>query len=643
MSKTRITILIALLLLTCTASFAALGLQGERYAISGMEYYQRGDYHAAIKDFIAANNAADGSRPEYLFWLGKLNIAVSDTSKALGWFDKYLKTNDTQNKQETLDYIRILNRQDSIFDRISWRGMPSYLSSRNSDYGSLLSPDGKYLWFTSLAPTRFEKENIWRAEKLATGWGRPYPVDELNTDKNEAIGSFSTDGKTAYIFGNYKRNQVDGDIYYSTFDGKWQEPIAIDAVNSPQVEAHPMVWRDSLMFFSSSRDGGYGEFDIYLSIKKDGVWGEPTNLGSQINTTGSEQTPFLDTDGRTLFFSSNNHPGFGGYDVFRAVRIGKGWQNWSDPDNLGIPVNTIRNVRHFSTVENSNEALMSSDRKADGFEKMYALNLSFTIPASYILTDPDSGEKQVVTVGADGDIILGPTGEVVAVVTETGEIVTPGEGDYVPEVPVVIEPEFFTMFGRITDENGKPLVADLEFSTTIDGKTFKEVVSTDEKGYFTTSLPLADKYHVVVNKEGYMLQAKDITIPQDGSPVSFNLSLEKLEVTKVFVFQNILFDFDKDSIKQESLAIVDEIVVTMLSNPEIKIEISGHTCDIGRETYNLELSERRAKSVVEYLVAKGVDASRLTSQGFGESNPLNGNENLAERQLNRRVEAKVME
>ncbi len=640
MYKARSIILVTLLLLICTASFAALGLKGERYAISGTEYYQRGDYHAAIKNFLAANKAAEGSRPEYLFWLGKLNIAISDTSQALDWFDKYLSTNDPQNKQEALDYIRILNRQDSIFDSISWRSMPSYINSRNSDYGSLLSPDGKYLWYTSLAPSRFDKENIWRVEKLATGWGRPYPVDELNTDKNEAIGSFSVDGNTAYMFGNFRRNQVDGDIYYSTFDGSWKEPVSIDAINSPQVEAHPMVWRDSLMFFSSSRDGGYGEFDIYLSIKRDGVWSEPINLGSQINTPGSEQTPFLDSDGRTLFFSSDKHPGFGGFDLFRAVRIGKGWQNWSDPDNLGLPVNTIRNDRHFYKVENSNEALISSDRKADGFEKLYALNLTFTIPASYILTDPATGEKTVVTVGADGDVILGPTGEVVAVVTETGDIVTPEEEI---EAPVVVVPEYFNVFGRLTDENAKPVVGEIEFSTVIDGKTYKDVVTTDEKGYYTIKLPMSDTYHVIVNSDGYMMHTQDITIPQDGSPVSLNIAMEKLEVKKVFVFQNILFDFNKATLKKESLAIVDEIVVTMLSNPEIKIEISGHTCNMGKDEYNLDLSKRRAQAVVDYLVLKGVEASRLTFEGFGESQPLNDNATITKRQQNRRVEVKVME
>ncbi len=641
MDRIRSIICIAILTILCLPLLGALGLKGERYAISGTEYYQRGDYQSAIKDFLAANKAAEGSRPEYLFWLGKLNIAVSDTAQALQWFDKYLATNDSRNREEAQDYLRILNRQESIFDSITWRSMPSYIGSRNSDYGSLITPDGKYLWFTSMAPTRFEKENIWRAERLATGWGRPYPVDELNTDKNEAIGSFSSDGNTAYIFGNFKRNQLDGDIYSSVYNGKWQEPVAIDAVNSPQVEAHPMVWRDSLMFFSSSRDGGYGEYDIYLSIKRNGVWGTPMNLGPQINTSGSEQTPFLDADGRTLFFASDKHPGFGGFDIFRAVRIGKGWLNWSDPDNLGLPVNTIRNDRHFFKITDSNEALISSDRKADGFEKLYTLNLTFTIPASYLVTDPETGEKTLVTVGADGDVILNPEGEVIAVVTDSGEIVTPTE---LPEAPVVIAPEFFTTFGRLSDDKGNAVAGgELEFSTVIDGKTYKDVVITDEKGYFNIKLPVADTYHVIVNKEGFMLHAEDLSVPKDGSPVSLNITLKALEVKKVFVFQNILFDFDKATLKNESLPIVDEIVVTMLSNPEIKIEISGHTCNIGKDSYNLDLSKRRAKTIVDYLVSKGIDASRLSFEGYGESKPLNGNKTIQEREQNRRVEVKVLQ
>ncbi len=621
------------------ASLWAIGMKGERYAISGTEYYQRGDYKSAIEEFLAADKAADGEVPEYKFMLGKLYIAVQDTAKALGWFDRYLASGDTRSSTEANAYKQILRRQDRIIDSISMRGLPSYLSSRNSDYGALLTPDQKYLWFTSLAPSRFDKENIWHAERLATGWARPYPVEELNTDKNEAIGSFSADGKTAYIFGNFARGQKDGDIYSSEFkNGKWQSPKAIMELNSDQVESHPMVFRDSLMFFASSREGGYGKSDIYLSFYRDGAWTAPINLGPQINTPGNEQTPYLDADGRTLFFASDYLPGFGGDDLFRSVRVGKSWTNWSDPDNLGLPINSIRNDRHFQHVGSSSEAFISTDRKADGFEKMMAMNVAFHIPTSYIVTDPSTGEKTTVVVGPNGDVILGPDGEVVAVVNDEGQIVKP-EGETAPEELEIV---YQIITGTITDEKGNPLIAEVEVITEYNGRTYREYTTSDENGAYSISIPKGKDFKVIVNKEGYLQKVEDVSAPAEDRPITLNLVLQPLEKEKVFIFQNILFDFDKATIKKESYPIVDEIVVTMLSNPEISIEISGHTCNMGSDEYNLKLSKARAQAVVDYLIAKGVETSRLRSEGFGETKPLNENKTRAERELNRRVEVKVL-
>ncbi|MBP7310290.1 MAG: OmpA family protein [Candidatus Cloacimonetes bacterium] len=638
MTKTKISLMLLAMLLF-GASLGAIGLKGERYAISGTEYYQRGDYKAAIEEFLAAHKAADGEEPEYMFMLGRLYIAVQDTAKALGWFDRYLATGDTQNSTEAMNFKQILHRQDKIIDSISMRSLPSYLSSRNSDYGALLTPDNKYLWFTSLAPSRFDKENIWYAERLATGWARPYPVEELNTDKNEAIGSFSADGRTAYIFGNFARGQKDGDIYTSEFkNGKWQSPKAIIELNSEQVESHPMVFGDSLMFFASSREGGFGKSDIYLSFLREGVWTAPINLGPQINTPGNEQTPYLDADGRTLFFASDYLPGFGGDDLFRSVRVGKSWTNWSDPDNLGLPINSIRNDRHFQHVGSSSEAFISTDRKADGFEKMVAMNVAFHVPSSYIVTDPSTGDKTTVVVGPDGDVILGPDGEVVAVVNDEGQIVKP-EGETAPEE---VETKYQLITGTITDEKGKPLSAEVEVITEYEGRTYREYTTSDENGQYRISIPKGKDFKVIVNKEGYLQLVKDLSAPADDRTITLNMVLQPLEIEKVFIFQNILFDFDKATIKKESYPIVDEIVVTMLSNPDINIEISGHTCNMGSDEYNLKLSKQRAQSVVDYLISKGVEASRLRSEGFGETKPLNENKTREERELNRRVEVKVL-
>ncbi|MCB5271001.1 MAG: OmpA family protein [Candidatus Cloacimonetes bacterium] len=617
MQKIKAVLLLVLFLGTATL-FAAIGMQGERYAISGIEYYQRGDYSSAITDFQAANRSADGKVPRYHYWLGRLYIAQGDITNAVGWLNRYIASGDKEFRQETQDYLRIINRQDRIFEKVSLRPMASYLQSRNSDYGAVVSPDGNHLYYTSLSPTRAEKENIWRSERLATGWGRPYPVVELNTDKNESLGSFSLDGNTAYLFGNYKRGQIDGDIFTSTLlNGKWSAPVPIEAVNTPQVEAHPYVYRDSLMFFTSSREGGYGEFDLYVSENRNGEWQEPINLGPQINTPGSEQTPFLDYDGRNLFFASDHHPGFGGYDLFKAVKLGEGWQDWSQPENLGLPINSIRNDRFFYHTKGSNEALFSTDRQAAGFEKMMNMTLVYTVPPSYIVEDESGG---LVTV-----------------------IITP-EGDYKEgEEPAGEKPvsEYVTVSGKLTDENGKPLQGTIEFTANINDMVYRDVAFTDKNGEFRIALNKADKYNVLVNQEGYLVNAQ-ILIPGDRDELTLNIVMRELKEHKVFAFQNIQFNFDSSVLKQESFAVLDEVVVTLLTNPHLKLEVSGHTCSIGEEEYNLSLSKRRANAVYDYLVLRGVEKVRLSHTGYGEEKPLNENENPEQRELNRRVEFKVI-
>lgn len=615
--------LIALIMIIGLSVLAAIGLQGERYAISGIENYQRGNYSAAITDFLAADKAAAGKVPSYHFWLGRLYIAKGELSSARQWINRYLQSADDQFRSEANSYLKIMNRQDRIFEKVSMGDLPSYIMSRNSDYGAVVSPDGQNLYYTSLSPTRNEKENIWRSERLATGWGRPYPVVELNTDKNEAIGSFSQDGKTAYISGNYKRGQIDGDIYSSTLMGnKWSPPVAIPAVNSIEVEAHPFVYQDSLMFFTSSREGGFGKFDIWVSEFKSGDWGEPINLGSTINTAGNEQTPFLDYDGRTLFFASDTHPGFGGFDLFKAVKTGNTWQDWSIPENLGLPVNSIRNERYFYHLPESNEAMITSDRKADGFEKLIALNLVFAAPPSYIVKDEASGEELTVVISPKGDFAEGsPEG---IEVTQT----TP-------------RPDYIQGSGKLTDDKGKPLSGELRFSGEVNGGSYVDIARADENGDYTISLPKADRYTVIVNKEGYLLHSEKI-YPDDSGAFTLNIKLKQLEAQKVFAFQNIQFNFDSAVLKKESFAILDEIVVTMLNNPTLELEISGHTCNIGRDSYNMELSKRRANSVYDYLLQKGIEANRLSHTGFGEEKPLNQNATTEERIMNRRVEFKVI-
>ncbi|MDZ4182971.1 MAG: OmpA family protein, partial [Candidatus Cloacimonadaceae bacterium] len=577
--------------------------------------------------------SANGEVPYYHYWLGRLYIAVSDTANAMRWLDSYMQSGDQEFRQVVQDYIEIIQRQDKIFEKVSLRPMPKSFNSRNSDYGTALDPSGKYLYFTSLRPARFDKENIWRSEILRSrsgaiiGYGRPELVSELATDGNEAFGFFAENGLGAYIFGNYEKGKLDGDIYYSEYDKKWSSPRNIQSLNSPQVDTHPMLFGDSLIFFSSSRDGGFGGTDIYVSELIDGYWSIPQNLGPRINSSQNEQTPFLDYDGRTLFFASNGHPGFGGYDLFKAVKIGESWQEWSIPENLGLPMNSIRNDRYFYHNKDSNEGYISSDRAAEGFEKIMQLSFVYTIPPSYVIED-SSGAKISVPMVDEPDL---PDD------LDTGDLITD-----VVEEPIVPPP--FTVLGKVRDDDGKPLSVRLEFTGIVDGKTFKDDVISDEDGNYELWLPYAEEYTLIINEDGYFNFTKDFVSPKDGEALKLDITLVKLAVERPpIIFNNIQFDFDKAEIKEESLPILNEIVVTMLNNPDVSIEISGHTCNIGKADYNQGLSKKRAQAVVDYLIQKGVETQRLRSEGFGESRPLNGNKTIAERALNRRVEVKVIE
>jgi len=505
-----------------------------------------------------------------------------------------------------------MDRQYLIFEKITMREMPSYLNSRNSDYGAIVSPDKKYMYFTSLRPSRYDKENIYRSEKLNNTWSKPQLVTELSTDKNETIGSITPDGNTAYVFGNYERGKIDGDLYTSTYSGKWDNPKPIQRLNTTQVELQPMCYEDQLLFFVSSRPDGIGGTDIYVSSKLDGEWQEPINLGPMINTVGNEQTPFLDWDGKTLFFASDNHVGFGGYDIFKAVKIGDNWTDWSIPENLGLPINSIKNDRYYYHIKNTNEAIFSTDRQAEGFENLFALNLVYA-PREYLIVDKTTGDKKTVF----------------------------DETDVIAQKKPTKSPIRFT--GRITDEDRNPIMADVIFNYDIDENSYRDVTGTDNNGRFDITLPYADKYVVTVNKDGYFISSKEFYPTDDSTTVEINFELQKMVVKKVFVFNNVQYEFDSAVILESSYPVLNDIVLSMINNPEIKIEVSGHTCNIGTAKYNLKLSERRAKSVVEYLLSKDVEPERLTFKGMGLTAPIADNGTPEGRILNRRVEVKVVE
>lgn len=585
-------------------------------ARSAVNAYKTGDYRASLNYFLG--QVQTGEVPAtYYFWIAMNYMDLGDVTNAAYYFEKYLQTYDTEYAATARQYLDLLAEQQAIFRRVQINEYPDYLSSSEGESHFTVSPNGLYLYFSSYRPASVAKANIWRAERLNNSWGYPELMTDLSSNSDEALCSFSGNGNRAYLMGSYYKDKDDFDVYTSDFKGDWSAPERLSVVNTEQQDIDPYVYLDRLLFFSSNRPGGFGGYDLYLSIYQDGSWQRPFNLGANVNSAGDEYAPFMDWDGKTLFYSSNGFRGFGGQDIYKVVVMDSGAKSWSRAENVGAPVNSAYNDRRFYHLRNSNEAVLLSDRSGNGIFSMRPLVLEYA-PRSYYTRDSSGSLKRIL----DTDTTSPLSGLL---------------------SPVLEEEKYLEIWGTVLNDQLQPVSAQLTFSYEQDGVRIMEIVNPDKSGEYSIYLPVKQSYTLVTNPAGYSMISTRITPGKDQTKIRHDLSLEPLALDKVFVFSNIQFDYDSAVLKKESSPILNEIALTLLNNPGIRVEISGHTCENqGGEVYNTNLSRNRAESVVSYLKGKGVNEDRMTSVGYGLSRPLNGNQSEEEKTLNRRVEVKII-
>ncbi|MEL7161007.1 MAG: OmpA family protein, partial [Bacteroidota bacterium] len=349
-----------------------------------------------------------------------------------------------------------------------------------------------------------------------------------------------------------------------------------------------------LLFFSSNREGGYGGNDIYASARTaDGGWSKPQNLGPNVNTSGQESFPFWAADGRTLFFTSTGHPGLGGQDLFRIV-LGAD-NTWGEATNLGYPINTADNETNLFIALNGSTAYFSKRR-----------------------IDTLSGK-------ADVDI-------------------------YAFDLPEELRPDPATYVRAIiTDaQSGSPLEASVRLRP-LDQRAPPVVRSSDARGEFLAVLPAGKDYAFTVDLTGYVFYADRFTLPEGQwpkDPFLLEIALQPVpeavatggtEEDGATAFRNVLFATGSADLLPVSADELDRLAELLASAPTYRVTISGHTDDVGEEEENLDLSRKRAASVKDYLVAKGIAAERITTRGFGESRPVADNATEEGRAKNRRT------
>lgn len=537
---------------------------------------------------------------EYFNFAG-LSLASGQYGEARKYFELFLQAapknskaaNQAQSQLEHIAFAEQAMRQPVAFTPGK---LAAPLNGFAMQYFPALTADQRHLLFTGRSGNRPEQdENLFVSVRQPDGWTAPVSVSpNINTRQNEGAGSISGDGKTL-VFASCDRPDSQGscDLYISYRTGEtWSKPVNLGAVvNGKGWDSQPSLSADGrTLYFASVRPGGQGAEDIWMtSLGPDQEWREPINLGKAINSSGNENSPFIHPSGSTLYLASDGHPGLGAADIFKATRDAAG--EWEKPQNLGYPLNTF---------ENENSLFITTDNKTGYYSRQIS-----------------SGQ--------------GPA---------TVEL-------FQFEVPVQWKSKEESTFAQGTVYDAatkKPLGAVVQLYEVGSGDLMQQVQSDPQRGDYTMVLTEGKQYAMYVSADGYLLKSLsfDYTTSKDFNPLTLDVYLDKLKAGANIVLNNLFFPSNQFGLEEKSKTELNKLVQFLTANKSLRIQISGHTDEVGDAAFNLDLSKKRAQSVVDYLTRQGISRTRLSVAGFGETRPVKPNTSEANRQLNRRTELRVL-
>jgi outer membrane protein OmpA-like peptidoglycan-associated protein/tetratricopeptide (TPR) repeat protein len=487
-----------------------------------------------------------------------------------------------QNYLYALADIREKKRTGYLFNPIN---LGDSINSASAEYyPSLTINDSVLVYSRRLDGIR---EDFFKSTLIQNTFSAAAPISgSINIMPSKGAINISQDGEWLVFAGNFPQQgygNFDIFVSYST-PGGWSEPFNLGSnINSEFWESGPSLSPDKQdLYFSSNRPGGYGGSDIYVShLQANGRFGPAENMGPNVNTGADELAPFIHADNQTLYFTSNGWPGFGGTDIYFVRKTST--VDWTEPVNLGYPVNTVDNEGSLFVSANSLTAYYASDR-AD----------------------------------SRGQLDL-----------------------YKFELPEDVKP-YRTLFvkGFVTDSSsGNPLPCLVELINDSTGKVAAKL-QTDETGFYFITVAVGKNYTFLVNRKGYLFYSSLVSIPANDadSSFTFNIALQPIAVGKSIVLKNIQFDVNEATLQPVSQIELDRLVDLMLENVSVTVSIEGHTDNSGSADGNLVLSEKRAKAVAAYLAANGIEPRRLAWKGRGSTNPIADNNTAEGRALNRRTE-----
>ena len=504
------------------------------------------------------------------------------------------------------------------------------INTEYDEWSPCLSADGELLIFTSNQPNEKKvnaygmyDQNIYYANLSARKFHEVLPISELNTENNDVSGGLSYDGQRLLIF---KEEDGNTDVFESQLSGiKWGIPTRkmgekLRGGNTDGNETFASFDPPDIKVYYIT-DGGYsGNKNIYFSgvmNRERNLWGKGQSAGHAINTQFQEGSVYIHPDAKTMYFSSQGHNTLGGYDIFVSYVDDLG--HWGEPINLGYPINTPYDDLFYSATASGRYAYIASNR------------------------DGGKGGLDIYRVtywGADKPMTSDVQDQLMASIAKP-------ESDNTVAEPIIVEEKSLTVFkGKVIDASTKkPIEAAIEIILNETGKIYTSFHSNSATGKFLLSLPAGANYGISVAADGYLFHSENFDLPkEDGfNSVNKDIELKNIKVGSNITLRNVFFNTGKWEVKADSYSELERLVTLLNDVPTLKIEISGHTDNIGAASFNELLSQKRADAVVNYLLAKGVDKKRLSAKGYGQSNPVDSNETAEGRAANRRTEFEIVE
>ncbi len=577
----------------------------EAYILLAEISYDRRMFETAVENYRRALQINKHDYKLGWYYLGVSEFKTGQYEAAMESLRLFLETGEGSEKLRAEAALLIENclyAIEAVADPVAFNpvNMGDSINTRFNEYSPAITADGNTLMFTREIETGgndyfsgMKQEDFYVSYKKNDGtWTRAVSAGSpLNTRGNEGAQTIGAGGTFMYFTAC---DRPDGlgrcDIYYSSFDGNnWSVPVNVGKpVNTPYWESQPSVSADGkTLFFVSNRPGGFGGLDIWISkMGDDGNWREPENAGDVINTPGDEVTPFIHFDGKTLYFSSDGKPNMGGFDIYMSRMSDNG--EWSEPINIGYPINTHNDEMGLAIESNGYRAYYSSATTATRQKDIFSFDLH--------------------------------------------EEVRPEKVSY--------------LRGRVYDyDTRRRLKSRFELVNLTTGEIIYRALTTDD-GQFLVCLPSGFAYGLNVSAEGYLFYSENFPFEDEYTefrPLVKDIYLNLIRPGEKLVLYNVLFNINSSELLKNSMPELGKLVRLLTENKGLKVEIGGHTDDTGSDELNQALSEKRALAVVRYLTERGIDPSRLSYKGYGKSQPVDDNTTSEGRRLNRRTEVKIVD